>query len=191
MTNVLAAQLNQITKLSEEEILSIEESFPMKTFEKGTFLLKPGKIAKDSYVVIEGCIRKYLLEDGEEHTLDFYIEGDSAADMHSLSSKKPSAYFFVCSEKTTVAVLNAEKEAALYKKYPRFETICRVEFEKMMGEKIAGIERFNALNPENKYLDLLANKPSLINRVPQYQLASYLGIKPETLSRIRKRITEK
>ncbi|MRI01608.1 cyclic nucleotide-binding domain-containing protein [Kriegella sp. EG-1] len=191
MTNILAEQLNSITKLSEEEVLSIEESFPIKTFKKGAILLQPGKVARDSYLVIKGCIRKYTLEDGDENTLDFFIEGDSAADFNSLSSNKPSIFYFVCSEETNVAVLNAEKEAMLYKKYPRFETICRVEFEKMMGEKIAGIERFNALSPEKKYLDLLKNKPKLIKRVPQYQLASYLGIKPETLSRIRKRITQK
>ena len=191
MTNILVAQMNRLTKLSAEEVLAIEQSFPISTFEKGTFLLRQGQIAKDVYLVIEGCIRKYAIADGEELTSDFYTERHSVADFNSLSNQKPSNYFFICSEKTTVAVLNAEKEAALYKKFPRFETICRVEFEKIMSEKADNLENFNGKNPEEKYLDLLKERPDLMNRVPQYQLASYLGIKPETLSRIRKRIVLK
>jgi CRP-like cAMP-binding protein len=129
--------------------------------------------------------------DGEEVTSDFYTEGNSVADFNSLANQAPSKYFFVCTEKTTVAVINAEKEAAFYKRFPRFETICRVEFEKMMGKKADSAEAFANKNPEEKYLHLLKERPDLFNRVPQYQIASYLGVKPETLSRIRKRISIK
>ncbi len=191
MNNILVEQMSRLTKLSEEEILAIEQSFPIKTFDKGTYLLKEGQIAKDAYFVIEGCIRRYSMLDGEEVTSEFYTEGNSVADFNSLANHTPSKYFFVCSEKTTVAVINAEKEAVLYKKFPRFETICRVEFEKMMGEKTDSVAAFASKNPEEKYLYLLKERPDLFNRVPQYQIASYLGIKPETLSRIRKRITLK
>jgi len=191
MTNILVEQMNQFTELSDDEVLAIEQSFPIKTFEKGTFLLKEGQIAKDAYLVIEGCIRKYSLVDGDEITSDFFTEGHSAADFNSLSNQRPSNYFFICTEKTTMAVLNAEKESALYKKYPRFEAVCRQEFEKMMGEQADIKEKFMSKNPEDKYLNILKERPDLINRVPQYQLASYLGIKPETLSRIRKRIVRK
>ncbi|QLG46897.1 Crp/Fnr family transcriptional regulator [Costertonia aggregata] len=191
MAHILVEQMKQFTQLSESEILAIAESFPIKTYETNTYLLKQGQIAKDAYLVIKGCIRKYSIADGEEITSDFFTEGYSAADFNSLSHQKPSDYFFCCTEKTTVAVLNAEKEAALYKKFPRFEAICRIEFEKMMGEKADALEKFMRKSPEEKYLDILEQRPGLINRVPQYQLASYLGVQPETLSRIRKRIVQK
>ncbi len=184
-------QMSQFTKLSEEESLAIEQAFPIKTFEKGTYLLKEGQIAKNSYSVIKGCIRRYSILNGEEITSDFYTEGHAAADFNSLANQTPSKYYFVCTETSTVCVVNPEKEAALYKRFPRFEAICRVEFEKMMGKKADSEEAFAHKNPEEKYLHLLKERPDLFNRVPQYQIASYLGIKPETLSRIRKRISTK
>lgn len=191
MKNVLIEQLSQITGLSEEERAAIEHSFPIRIFGKGHFLLKEGQIARDAFFVIEGCVRKYHLEDGEEITSGLYIEGDSVADFNSLANQSPSRYFFVCSENTTVAVINTEKEAALYQRFPRFEAICRVEFEKMMGQKAEENEAFTRKSPEDKYLWLLVNQPTLLQRVPQHQIASYLGIKPETLSRIRKRLAVK
>lgn len=189
--NILVEKMSQLIKLSEEERLAIEQSFAIKTFNKGTYLLQAGQVARDAFFVIEGCIRKYSILNGEEVTADFYIEGDSVADLNSLANQTPSKYCFVCSEKTEVAVVNAEKEATLYKRFPRFETVCRIEFEKLMGQKADSVAAFVSKNREEKYLSLLKEKPGLLNRVPHYQIASYLGMKPETLSRIRKRISVK
>jgi len=190
MTHVLVAQMKQFTELSSEEVNCIEKSFPVRTFNKGTLLLEPDQMAKNAYFVVEGCVRKYVVKDGDEVTLDFYTEEQSFADFDSLSHQIPSKYFFVCTEKTKVAVLNAEKEAALYQQFPRFETICRVEFEKMMGAKVTRAELFNHMKPEDRYLKLLKERPDLIQRVPQYQIASYLGLTPQSLSRIRKRMVQ-
>ncbi|MEQ8807500.1 MAG: Crp/Fnr family transcriptional regulator [Imperialibacter sp.] len=193
MTNskVSTAQVSKLKNLSEEESRAIEEAYPIKTFDKGTYLLKAGQIAKEGYSVVQGCIRRFSIVDGEEITTDFYTEGHTAADFNSIASQAPSRHFFVCVEKTTVTVNNAEKEAAFYKKFPRFETMCRMEFERMMGEKADKVEAFAQKSPEERYLYLLEERPDLLSRVPQYQIASYLGVKPETLSRIRKRITIK
>jgi len=94
----------------------------------------------------------------------------------------------VCSEITTVAILRDDKEKELYQKFPRFEIFCRTGMEEMMGQKQEQLTEFMVLNPEQCYLKLRNERPDLLNRVPQYQIASYLGIKPETLSRIRARI---
>lgn len=191
MKNILVETMSQLTRLSEEEALAIEQSFPIKTFGKGTYLLKEGQIAKDVFLVVQGCVRKYRMADGAEITIDFHTEGHTAADFHSMANQLPTCYNFICTEDTTVAIVNAEKEAVLFKRFPRFETICRVEFEKIMGTNEHKLAAFNAHNPEEKYLVLLEERPDLLNRVPQYQIASYLGVKPETLSRIRKRIAGK
>ena len=157
---------------------------------KNTLLLKAGQFSRDAFFVVEGCLRVYELIDGEEKTTAFYTEHQSAVDFSSMASQRPSKKFFVCAEKTTVAILSADKEKALYEKYPRFEKICRIGMEKMMGDNQDQFADFVMLKPEERYEKLQQERPELINRVPQYQIASYLGIKPETLSRIRKRLSK-
>jgi len=192
MKNILVELMSNFIELSDEEKQSIVDAFPVKTFEKGTNLLRVGQIAENSFLVIKGCIRKYSInENGDESTTAFYTEYQSAVNFDSLTNRSPSKYFFSCTEKTTVAIINSEKETALYKKHPKFGEVCRVEMEKMMGEKQETLSKFINSTPKERYLNLLKERPGLINRVPQYQLASYLGIKPETLSRIRKRISLK
>jgi len=108
-----------------------------------------------------------------------------------MSSNRPSKYYFTCTEDSTIAIINSEKENALYKKFPRFGEVCRVEMEKMLGASQEKLSVFINSTPKKRYLNLLKDRPNLINRVPQYQLASYLGVKPETLSRIRRRVSLK
>ncbi len=191
MEHVLVQIISEMTPLTSEEELAIQNSFPVKTYSKGTYLLKNGQIAKEAYFVVEGCIRSYELLDGEENTLDFYTENQSAANFNSLATKTPSTLNFVCAEETTVALVNAEKEKVFYDSFPRFERFCREGMEQMIGIQLTNAADFLKQNPDERYEHLLKERPTLINRVPQYQLASYLGIKPETLSRVRKRISEK
>jgi len=139
--------------------------------------------------VIQGCIRKYSIEDGEEKTIDFYTEFQSAVNFDSLSNSTPSKYYFTCTEDSIIAIVNSKKETELYKKFPHFGEVCRVEMEKMLGASQEKLSVFKNSTPKERYVNLLKERPSLLNRVPQYQLASYLGVKPETLSRIRKRIS--
>jgi len=180
-----------MTSLTDEESQTIRESFPIKTFDKGHLLLKEGKIATNAYYVIKGCLREYVLNDGEEITTAFYTEDDSAIDFNSQINKVPSNKYFECSEETTVAILSQENEQSLYAKHPRFESFCREGMEQMMGSQQATLTKFIASGSTERYLQLVKERPELVNRVPQYQIASYLGIKPETLSRIRKKLATK
>ncbi|MBU2912832.1 MULTISPECIES: Crp/Fnr family transcriptional regulator [Reichenbachiella] len=191
MSHILVELISEMTQLTPDESLAIEESFPIKTYPKGTILLKVGQVAKEAYFVISGCIRNYEILEGEEKTWDFYTDHQSAANFNSLVYGSPSTKNMVCSEETTVAIVNTKKEQELYTKFPRFETFCRTGMEQMFGTQQEEMSKFSILSPEDKYQHVLKKRPGLINRVPQYQLASYLGIKPETLSRIRKRISEK
>ena len=148
-----------------------------------------GEISKDAFFVIEGGVRKHSIEDGDEKTFEFYTEFQSAVNFESISNRSPSKYYFTCIEDSIIAIINSEKESELYRKFPRFGEVCRVELEKMLGASQEDLVKFKNSTPKERYLKLLKERPILINRVPQYQLASYLGIKPETLSRIRKRIS--
>jgi len=189
MENTLVEMMSNFIDLNNEEKQGILEAFPIKTYKKGTNLLTEGQVAKDAFLVIKGCVRKYSIEGGEEKTTGFYTEFQSAINFDSMANNSPSKYYFTLTEDCIVAILNSEKETALYKKFPRFGEVCRVEMEKMLGANQEDLSAFINTTPKERYLNLLKERPNLINRVPQYQLASYLGIKPETLSRIRKRIS--
>ena len=187
MKNILVEMMSNFIDLTDDEKQGIIDSFPIKTYKKGADLLKEGQIAYDAFLVIKGCVRKYFIEEGEEKTTDFYTEFQSVVNFESLSNSSPSKYYFTCTEKSTIAIINSEKEKKLYNKFPKFGEVCRVEMEKMLGASQEEFSKFKNSTPKERYLNLLKEKPNLVQRVPQYQLASYLGIKPETLSRIRKR----
>ncbi len=191
MENTLVEMMSSFIELTDEEKQGILDAFPIKTYTKGTNLLKEGQISADAFFIIKGCLRKYSIQDGEERTTEFYTEFQSAVNFDSISNGSPSKYYFTCAEDTEVAIINSEKESALYKKFPRFGEVCRVEMEKMLGASQEELTTFKNSTPKERYLHLLKERPDLINRVPQYQLASYLSVKPETLSRIRSRISLK
>ena len=188
MNHILVRLMSELTPLSENEKMDIESSFPIETYEKGTLLLREGQIASNAYYVIQGFIREYQIVDGEEKTTAFYFESQSAVNFNSLANQTPSKSNFVCGERTILAVLNAKKEKELYKKYPRFEAFCRTGMEKMIGVKHDQLSELIILKPEKRYKKLQQESPHLLKRVPQHQIASYLGITPEALSRIRNRI---
>lgn len=177
--------------LSEDEQQAVNECIAMKEYSKGTILLRDGQISNEGFYIVKGCIRSYYLIDGEEKTTAFYIENDSVASFESYAGRKPADHFFECVEDTLCAVMEYNKEVELRKRFPRYNDLCRIETEKNFGKHQKELAKFISSSPEQRYKNLLDNRPELLNRVPQYQLASYLGMKPESLSRIRKRISEK
>lgn len=191
MENELIQFMSQFTKLSDEEAQTMIDFYPVKVFRKGTVLLQEGQLAKDSFLVLSGCVRKYCIIDGEEKTTDFFIEEQVAIDFESMSSQTPSKYYLTCLEDSKIAVINADKEQEYFKKFPRFEELARAETEKMFGENQHTLSSYITLSPEQRYLELIKSRPALLQRVPQHLIASYLGVTPESLSRIRKRIANK
>lgn len=183
--------MEKLTPLSEEEKVDIANSFPIKTYKKGTCLIHEGQVAENAFHLISGCIREYETVDGIEKTTAFYTEDQSVVNFHSLANQAPSRVSHMCVEDSTVAVLNAGKEKELYRKHPRFETFCRTGMEQMMGANQEQLTEIITMKPEQRYEKLQQERPDLLNRVPQYQIASYLGITPEALSRLRNRVAKK
>lgn len=187
MQDELFTYISKYISLSEEEKKAITDLDIFRTYKKGTILLKEGQSSVDGYFVIKGCIRCYYLLDGEEKTTAFYTESEPFAPLCSINGK-PSEHYVACVEDSILSVSNPEMERVIFEKFPRFETLCRVLSEELLAKNQASFDDFKTSTPEQRYLNLLKTKPDLLQRVPQYQLASYLGIKPESLSRIRKRL---
>lgn len=190
MQNLLFDFIAKYIPLNEEEKNAIVELDIFKSIKKGTVLLEEGQVSKDGYFVLSGFIRSYYLIEGEEKTTAFYTEMEGITP-NCVLSKKPSEYYIATNEDSIIAISNPDMEAYIFEKFPKFETLCRVLSEEVMAKQQIDFDHFKTSSPEKRYLNLLENRPDLIQRVPQHQLASYLGIKPQSLSRLRGRIIEK
>lgn len=190
MQNLLFDFIAKYVSLTEEEksaILSLDLFRPVK---KGTILLKEGQKSKESYFVLKGCIRTYYVLDTEEKTTAFYTEMD-ALTPPCVINKTPSKYYISCIEDSILLISNSDMEVEVNSKFPKFDIMCQKLAEELLAKERINFDEFKTSSPEQRYLNLLQSRPDLIQRVPQHQLASYLGIKPQSLSRLRARILEK
>ncbi len=191
MQHKLIAYFSEIMPLTADEIEAIVESMTIRSYQKGDILLFEGQVSMECYFVLEGCVRQYYLIEGEEKTTQFFTENDWVVSFNSFTQKIPANHYLVCNEDTTLVVGNEDKENALYQRFPKFESISRNIMGNVYGQQQELTASYVTDTPEQRYLKLLELRPNLLQRIPQYQLASYIGVKPESLSRIRRRIMQK
>jgi CRP-like cAMP-binding protein len=190
MENILFNFISKHIALSEEEKKTILSLDIFRTVKKGTVLLKEGQYSLEGYFVLKGCLRTYYLIDGEEKTTDFYTEMEGITP-NCVLSKEASKYYISCAEDSIITISNPDMEAEIFEKFPKFETLCRILSEQLISKNQSSFDTFKTSTPEQRYLNLLQTRPDLVQRVPQHQLASYLGITPQSLSRMRSRLIEK
>lgn len=176
--------------LQPEEIQMIVDNANIQEFKKGTILLAEGEISKSCYFVLRGCVREYYLKDGEEKTTAFYTEYQPVTSFTSYTAEKPSKHFWVCAEDCILTVGSQALEDEMIKRIPRLERVILQEVERNTGKAQDEWANFMTSTPEERYVNILENRPELLHRIPQHQIASYIGIKPESLSRIRKRMVQ-
>jgi len=190
MQDILFDFIAKYITLTDEEKNAINSVDIFRSVKKGSVLLSKGQQSKNSFFVLKGCIRTYYIINGEEKTTAFYTEMD-ALTPHCVINKAPSDYYISCVEDTILTVSNLDMEAEINAKFPKFEIMCRKMSEELLAKHQIDFDGFKTSSPEQRYLNLLQSRPDLLQRVPQHQLASYLGIKPQSLSRLRARILEK
>jgi signal-transduction protein with cAMP-binding, CBS, and nucleotidyltransferase domain len=190
MQDILFDFISKYVSLTAEEKKAILDLDIFRSVKKGTILLKEGQRSNESYFVLKGCIRTYYVVDGEEKTTAFYTEME-ALTPPCVVSKTSSEYYISCVEDSILTISNADMEVEVNGKFPKFDTMCKVLSEQLLVKKQIDFDKYKTSSPEQRYLNLIEERPDLIQRVPQHQLASYLGIKPQSLSRLRARILEK
>lgn len=180
--------ISNFEMLRSHEIDLIVEKTIVDEFKKGTVLLREGQVPSKCYMVLEGCVREYLVKNGAEISTAFFTEGDTFTPP-SLKGN-PSIHYWECAEDCILTISNKRYEQEIRAAIPRLDSV----FQEIAIEKINKSKeewsQFISSSPEERYLHLLEAKSGLLERVPHHQIASYLGIKPQSLSRIRKRILE-
>lgn len=191
MEQKLLSYFSGFLPLSQDEIEAIDKTMRVKQYKKGSILLREGEISTEVYFVLEGIVRQYYLVNGEEKTSDFFTDEQWVLTLSGIHPDAPSAHYLECCTDCSLVVGDSSKGEDLYKRFPKLETISRKLMEHVFAERQKKIETFTINTPLLRYQDLLKSRPDLFQRIPQYQIASYIGVTPESLSRIRKRLLKK
>lgn len=187
MKNEVIKYLSKYVSISKKVEKAIIEGALVKNYDKGTVLLKEGAISNESFWILRGCIRSYYVVDGIEKTTAFYTEEHSIIPL-SYGKNIPSQHYLECTESTIATVGTPSMEKDMFKKFPELESVCRILSEVFLTKNQEVFDNYIIFSPEERYLRLASTRPDLIQRVPQYHIASYLGVTPESLSRLRKRM---
>ncbi|WP_276369428.1 Crp/Fnr family transcriptional regulator [Chryseolinea sp. H1M3-3] len=163
-----------------------------QTLKRKTLFLQQGEVCKNSAFVIDGALRSFSVDkEGKEHILNFATQGWWMSDLYSLISKKPSTLNIEAIDDTDVFILSGTDQQLLYEKVPKFERFFRILIENALVANQQRLIDNLSLPAEERYLQFLKKYPIIPSCVPQHNIASYLGITPEFLSKIRARLAKK
>jgi len=173
------------------ELDLLYQFFEAKNIKKKTHLLESGHVCNFIAFIASGTIRHFHIKDGIEKTCDISFENSWVTDFHSFTHRIPGVMNLQALEDSTVLSISAEKLTALYRFSPRYESFGRLMAEQVALRATTIAMSLSAEKPEERFLKLLENRPDLFQRVPQKYIANFLGVSPESLSRIQKRILTK
>ena len=190
--HVLRDYLQARAKFSPEEMACVQSQFTHRSVASGDYLQRAGDIPTHAAFVTTGCLRTYIIDaKGKEHTVKFAPETWWLADNKSLSTHSPSPYFIQAIENSELLLITPDAHERLAKEIPGFGEAFRKGLQKHASAKEERIVSALSATAEERYQDFAKTYPSILTRVPQWMIASYLGLTPETLSRIRARLAAK
>lgn len=172
--------------LKEEEWLDFSKKLIIKKLQKGDFLVRQGQVENYVYFLNKGATRNYFLKDGKEFTVDFQFENDFVTAYYSLITRQQSEIFIELLEDAEVVVIPLTHLSEFYAKYQNGEKIGRLMAEYQYVKRLKKEMDLLSLTAEERYTQLMRRNPALISNISVKHLSSYLGIHPESLSRIRK-----
>lgn len=158
-----------------------------KSFNKKEVFIEAGNQCKHTYFILKGsCFAYYIDESGEKNTIQFSLEGYWISDLYSFFSERPGIYNTETIEATEVLVLNRENHDSICCEQPIFERFFRILIENAFVAVQYRLTQSYSEDAVTRYKEFIKNHPDFVQRIPQYLIASYLGMKPQSLSRIRK-----
>lgn len=192
MTNEkIINSIKQMTGFTDSDLGIVLKHFETKSIKKKTNILGAGTTAKEVYFILNGCIRLFYEKDGEDISAYFFTEKMFAGAYDSFISQKPSRHSIETLEDCQVLAISYKALQELFFEFPKMNEFVR----KVLEERFVSLhELFTSQildSPEERYLNLLKERPDIIQRIPQHQIATFLGITPVSLSRIRNRVTKK
>lgn len=185
----LIEYINHHVNLTQNEINLLLENTTHRKYLKGQYIVQQGDICRFENFVIKGCLKTFYVDnEGQEHVVLFAIENWWTADLGSFLTQKPADYNVQCIEDTEVIQFSFDKMELLYQKMPKLERFFRIIIQKAFVASEKRIVRNFSLPAKERYIEFKNTYPQIEQRVPQYLIASYLGITKEFLSKIRGQI---
>ncbi len=188
MFNKFVDQLSNYGKLNDEELFYLKKHSKIRFFIKNEIILREGNNLNNIYFIIDGCARLFYHVNGKDKTAFFYNEGNFIWPGTGLKHSVPTQKNFKTIEDSILIQINKDIIQKLINSSGNFEMIVRNAREKELIESQLLIEKFITLSPKERFLNLMETNSNLFQRVAQQHIASFLGISPESLSRIKKRV---
>jgi len=191
MFNKLKQYCEQTVPLLDTELDLIDNYFEEKTLKKKAFLLQDDKVCDFIAFISEGSIRHFHIKDGAEKTCDISFDNSWVTDFQSLTYDTVAKMNLQAMEVTKVFVIKKQNLYNLYKECSKYETFGRLMAEQVAMRATEIAMSLSSDKPEERFQNLIKKQPDLFQRVPQKYIANFLGVSPESLSRIRNRIFHK
>jgi len=192
MYELFFERLNEKIAFTSEENEIIKSYLTPKKLRKKQYLLQAGDVCKTIAFVEHGTLRAYSTDPkGNEHIIQFALEGWTISDLYSFLTGEPATYHIDALEDSELVLISKSAQEEILKRVPKYETYTRMQ---ITGAYLAMQKRLTSnisLSVEERYLYFISLYPDIAQRVPQHMIASYMGLKPETLSRVRKKIASK
>lgn len=186
MYDRILSNLNRHVQLSEEEKELFISSIKVRQLRKRQYFLQPGDVMRFEVFVTEGCLRQYYVDEkGQEHSMMFAFEDWWTGDMYSFLSGKPSKYHLEAIEDTTLLLIERNQLEQLYDQIPQLNRFYRILLQNAYVVMSERINQSLSMTAEERYHAFLQRYPHFEQRLSLKHIASYLGITPESLSRIR------
>ena len=189
MFTPLLDHIQKFITLEPSEIDILESCLGATKVKKKEHLLQEGQVCNTLYFMLKGCMRQYIINSkGSEQTLQFAIENWWITDYSSYTSGRPSKFYIQALERSEVLYISRSEQETLFEKIPALEGYFRKNLERAYAASLTRIEYLFLLSGEERYLQFVGTYPEFAQRIPQYILASFLGISPEYVSEVRKKL---
>lgn len=189
--SIVMRHVSRYISLTEAEQALLFSKVKFKHYKKGAYVHHAGEVCKYIYYVVSGCLKTFYADDtAKEYTLMFAIENWWTGDLHSFLTQTPADFNMQCLEDTRLMLIPHEQMEDLYANIPSLERFFRILMQNSMLAAHKRIVDNLRLSGREKYYQFLEKYPAIERRVPQYMIASYLGVTPEFLSKVRKKLRD-